>query len=280
MKKSISSQALVSIIIPTYNSSQFLDACLISIKNQTYKNIKIIVIDNNSTDKTKKIAKKYTKLVFNKGPERSAQRNFGAKKTSSDYFLFIDSDMELSPKVVEECVKKIKSDNKIKALIIPEESIGEGFWTECKKLERNFYIGVDWLEAARFFEKNAFIDLRGYDKFQTGTEDYDLPQRLKQKYGNKSISRIESFIFHNEGKLSLFYTLRKKFLYVKTIGKYKKIKSNENFFKKQSSIINRYKLFFSNPKKLFKNPFFGLGMLFMKTVEFIAGGIGYLLTLL
>jgi probable beta-1,3-galactosyltransferase len=56
---------LVSVIIPTYNSSRTLEKCLKSIKNQTYKNIEIIVVDNNSIDNTKEIAKKYTGKVYN-----------------------------------------------------------------------------------------------------------------------------------------------------------------------------------------------------------------------
>ena len=124
---------LVSVIVPCKNSSQFIAQCLESIKNQTYKNIEIIVVDNNSTDNTKEIARKYTKLVFNKGPERSTQRNFGAKESKGEYLLFIDSDMILTRKVVEECVGKI--DQSAKAIIIPEISIGEGFWIDAGKLE-------------------------------------------------------------------------------------------------------------------------------------------------
>ena len=78
---------LVSVIITTKNSSRTLETCLKSIKDQTYKNIELIVIDNNSIDNTKEIAKKYTNKVFNYGPERSAQRNFGAKQAKGEYLL-------------------------------------------------------------------------------------------------------------------------------------------------------------------------------------------------
>ena len=274
---------LVSIVITTKNSSQYIEACLKSIKTQIYKNIEIIVIDNNSKDKTKEIAQKYTKFVFNKGPERSAQRNFGGSKSKGEYLLFIDSDMELSKDIVNHCVIKIneqKSETegmKIKGIIIPEKSFGEGFWAKCKALERSYYLGVDWLEAPRFFSKDVFDEFQGYDLSQTGTEDYDLPQRIKSKYGIKTIGRINSFIYHNEGRLSLFYTLNKKFYYAKTINVYAERKINKGYFNKQGNILERYKLFFSDPKKLFRNPIIGLGMLFMKTMEFSVIGIGYLL---
>ena len=53
--------------------------CIKSIKEADFGNLKyeIIVVDNNSTDRTKEIVARYTEKVYNFGPERSAQRNFG-----------------------------------------------------------------------------------------------------------------------------------------------------------------------------------------------------------
>lgn len=271
---------LVSIIVPTKNSETTIGACLKSIKNQSYKNIEIIVVDNNSTDKTKEIAKKYTKLVFNEGPERSAQRNFGALKSKGEYLLFVDSDMVLSKNVVKDCVDMFMSNkkrSKIYGLLIPEESFGTSFWAKCKALERSFYVRVDWIEAARFFSKSIFNEFKGYDEQQTGTEDFDLPQRIKEKYGADSISRINNYIYHNEGNLALGYTLKKKYYYAKTSTTYAKRKSNKEYFNKQANILERYKLFFSDPIRLLRNPMLGFGMLFMKALEFGAGGLGYLI---
>lgn len=266
-------QPLVSIIVPTKNSAEFLEACLVSIKNQTYKNVELIVVDNFSNDGTIKIAEKYTSKVFNKGPERSAQRNFGVKKSKGDYVLIIDSDMELSKNVVAACVEKIKLDNRIKGVIIPEESFGIGFWAKCKKLEKSFYVGVDWMEAARFFDKEVFEKSGGFDENMVSGEDWDLSQRI-EKFGK--IGRISDFIFHNEGKVNLSQTIKKKFYYAGEFAKYTRKNKNQKKVGKQIGIIFRYKLFFLKPHKLFKNPILGLGMLFMKTCEFGFGGAGYL----
>src|SRR5260221_10860805 len=95
---------LVSIIITTKNESLVIERLLQSIKKQSHPQIETIVVDNYSTDTTQKIAKKYTKRVFEFGPERSAQRNYGAKMSKGSYIVFLDADMELSPKVIEECV--------------------------------------------------------------------------------------------------------------------------------------------------------------------------------
>lgn len=269
---------LVSVIITTRNEADNIVNCLKSIRKQNYpkEKIEIIVVDNNSQDNTKEQARQYTSKIYNQGPERSAQRNFGVLKSHGDYVLILDSDMILLPGVMGGCVQKIKSRRAVKGLVIPERSYGKGFWSQCKKLEKEFYNGVDWLEAARFFVKKTFQEFGGYDEENTGTEDYDLPQRIQEKYGKQSITRINEFINHNEGRLTLKKTCLKKFYYTQKLEKYKHKLANKDKFKKQASITKRYILFLKNPKKLLKNPFIGLGMMFMKTCEFTFGAFGYL----
>ncbi len=266
-------QPLVSIIIPTYQSSKFLEACLISLKKQSYPNFEIIVVDNFSKDSTLKIALNYTDKVYTKGPERSAQRNYGASQALGEYLLFIDSDMVVSPNVVSACVEKILINKETKAVIIPEESFGIGFWAKCKKLEKSFYVGVPWMEAARFFNKAVFLAVGGYNEDMTSAEDWDLSQRVGQ---NQKIDRIENFIYHNEGNIRLTDLIRKKFYYAKKIKAF--LTKSKNIESSQISVLQRYKLFFSNPARLLSNPIVGIGMLFMKLCEFAFGAVGYLIS--
>ena len=266
---------IVSVIVPTKNSALTLSDCLDSIKNQTYRNVELIVIDNFSSDDTPDIAKKYTKKFYSKGPERSAQRNYGVNKSTGKYVVIIDSDMNLSPDVIQECVNVIESHQKLSGLIIPEESFGEGFWARCKRLERSFYVGVPYMEAARFFKKNDYITVGGYDEKMTSGEDWDLSQRINEL---GPFDHIDSYIYHNEGRISLWRSIKKKFYYAKKFAKYKKTNESTDNVAQQTNIIGRYRLFLSNPKKLFHNPLLGVGMLFMKTCEFGFGGTGYLMS--
>jgi glycosyltransferase involved in cell wall biosynthesis len=271
----VSSLPLVSVIVPTYNSERFIEKCLKSISEQTYENIEITVVDNNSRDNTREIAKRFTENVFIYGPERSAQRNFGVKVSRGRYVLIIDSDMVLSENVLFSCVKRIYSNEKIKAIIIPEESFGIGFWAKCKSLEKSYYVGLDWMEAARFFEKDTYILAGGYDENMVSGEDWDLSQRV-ERIGE--VARISEYIFHDEGEISLIETMKKKFYYAKNFNLYISKLNNKDKISKQVSIKSRYKIFLSNPKKLFKNPILGLGLLLMKTIEFGCGGLAYFIS--
>jgi glycosyltransferase involved in cell wall biosynthesis len=87
--------------------------------------VEIIVVDNFSHDTTKKIAQSTTKLFFEHGPERSAQRNYGVDKASGQWVCIIDSDMQLAPQVGEQCVEQFQQNSSLLGIVIPEESFGE-----------------------------------------------------------------------------------------------------------------------------------------------------------
>jgi len=257
---------VVSVIVPTKNSESTINKCLRSIRKQTYPDIEIIVVDNYSSDKTKEIAQRCGRVLL-KGPERSSQRNFGAQAAVGDYLFFIDSDMEVMPTVVENCVEAAVYSH-ANAVIVPEFSVGDGFWTKCKALERSCYVGDDTIEAARFFNKDVFFKVGCFDEEITGQEDWDLHVRTR-KLGYK-IGRIISFIQHDEGPLSLRKTMMKKRNYGKTLKLYA-IK-NPKEASAQLTLIRP--AFIRHWKKLAKDPVHASGMLLMKVCEFSASWIG------
>ncbi len=150
---------IVSIIITTKNSAKTIEPLLLSIKKQSYQNVETIVVDNQSSDRTCQISRKFTDKVFQKGPERSAQRNYGGAKSRGKYLFFLDSDMVLTPNVVSECVQvfKGKENGRIGGVIVPEKSFGDGFWAKVKAFEREINQGESYFEAARFFPKKYLM---------------------------------------------------------------------------------------------------------------------------
>jgi glycosyltransferase involved in cell wall biosynthesis len=267
---------LVSVIVPTRNSAGTLQACLDSVRQQTYNHIELIVVDNFSTDQTLAFASRYTPHIFQQGPERSAQRNFGVRQATGEYVLIIDSDMKLEQSVVGACVDTVQRRLDCKAVIIPEESFGDGFWAQCKQLERSFYHGVDWIEAARFFETTLYRRLGGYNEAMVSGEDWELSSRASQL---TTVCRIEPSIHHNEGRLRLGTTLKKKLYYADQFTKYTAAaRETQSTHGSQpvGIVLRRFGLFLSRPGKLFRRPHVGLGMLFMKVCEFGFGAAGYI----
>ena len=262
---------LVSVIITTKNEHDVISDILESIKKQTYRNSEIILVDNHSSDKTLNIAKGFTKKVFTKGPERSAQRNFGVEKARGEYVLILDADMVLTKKVLEEAIELFEKEKAVGAVVIPEKSFGIGFWTKFKIFEREFYEGEDSIEAARFFKRTLFNKFGGYDKSITGPEDWDLPLRMR-KAGIK-IGRVKSFILHNERRFSPFKSAKKKFYYASHARVY--LSRHPEMVVSQGNLLFRT-VFLRKWPKLITHPYLSIGMFFVRLIEMSAALAGVL----
>ncbi len=261
-------EPLVSIVIPTFNSEGFLERCLRSIRNQTYRNIEIVMVDSFSIDHTRKIAENYDVRIVLVDAGRSKARNVGGEKARGQVILFADSDMELSSTVVEECVKKVREG--YRAVIVPEVSVGQGFWARCKAFEKLCYIDDVTIEAARVFERELFEAVNGFDEELEAGEDWDLNHRVKE--GGFRIGRVDALIKHNEGPLTLWETMRKKYRYGKTIEKYRNKQPHESKF--QLRVIRP--AFLRNRRRVLREPVVFIGMIFMKSCEFAAAALGTL----
>jgi glycosyltransferase involved in cell wall biosynthesis len=260
----------VSVIIPTKNEEKNIKRCLESIQSaislpacagRQPSTIEIIVVDNHSKDKTVELAKKYTKKVYQKGPERSAQRNYGAKKAIGQILFFVDADMEVEKNVIIQAVKFFQKDKSIKGIIVPEVSVGENYWAQVRALERSCYLNSE-VEAARIFDKKAFLRTSGYDEKLIAAEDWDLNERVK-KLGK--IERINGKIIHREDRFSLFNHLKKKYYYGRNIRLY--AQKHPERFRNQAG-VTRLKIFIKNWKKLASNPVCGVGVLVLKSLEY------------
>ncbi|MHB8391080.1 MAG: glycosyltransferase family 2 protein, partial [Acidobacteriaceae bacterium] len=163
-------QAEIAIVVPTKNSGRTVAACLRSLMGQSAACL-LVVVDNHSTDDTISIACQYADIVAVAGPERSAQRNVGAALTTSPTLGFIDSDMVVDSTVVEQAMTALQSG--FGGIVVPEHSFGEGFWADVRRFERSFYHGSDTIEAARFFRRDVFESVGGYDEaMDPGPEDW------------------------------------------------------------------------------------------------------------
>lgn len=97
----------ISIIVPVYNVELFLERCLLSIINQTYKNLEVIIIDDGTKDNSGIIADKFSllddriRVIHKKNGGVSSARNVGLKIAKGEYIVFIDSDDYLEKDYIE-----------------------------------------------------------------------------------------------------------------------------------------------------------------------------------
>jgi glycosyltransferase involved in cell wall biosynthesis len=258
------------VIIPTKNSAGTLETCLESIVEQTYKKIEVIIIDNCSVDRTRQIAEKFGAKFYHLRKERSPSLNYGVTRACGKYIYRVDGDYVLEPLVVEEAVGLCENEG-YDALVIHNTSDSTiSFWSEVRKLERDCVKGDELNVAARFFRKDVFEKVGGYNKDLVAAEDYDLHNRLVKKHFR--IGRTNACEVHIGEPRTLADIIRKYYYYGKTIEKF--IKNNPNRGMKQLSPIRPAHI--RNWKLFMENPVLSAGFVIYQTSRYLSASIGYL----
>ncbi|MDD3415206.1 MAG: glycosyltransferase [Lachnospiraceae bacterium] len=167
---------MVSLIIPVYNTEEYLVKCIDSMLEQTYTDLEIIFINDGSTDNSLKILEEYRRRdhrikIFSKENEgQGIARNIGVKKSTGEYIMFVDSDDWLDRECVELLMNGIVKYNadicigniyktKINSEEIKEnleEMIADDFITDNKKSECLFDIST--YPFSRIIKRSLFID--------------------------------------------------------------------------------------------------------------------------
>lgn len=107
-------EPLVSVIVPVYNSAKYLERCLASITNQSYKKIEIICINDGSTDNSLALLNEIAKsdariaIISQQNAGLSAARNKGISVSTGEYLSFIDSDDYVAPDYIEYLLKLLE----------------------------------------------------------------------------------------------------------------------------------------------------------------------------
>jgi len=183
---------LISFIITTLNEEDYIEKCLKSIENQTYKNKEIIVVDSNSSDNTVKIAKKYADKVIIKPCIIPVGRNLGAKEAKGDILVFVDADVILFKDWCEKILPHLNDEKTIAAYgdLIPvpynsKSKLVYNFFTICNNfLEKIKKPVLTKLGTAAAIKRNVFEKIGGYPENFACSEDLEISLRLNE-YGGK-----------------------------------------------------------------------------------------------
>ena len=259
----------MSVVIPTKNSARTLVQCLESVKKQDYENTEIIVVDNHSTDNTLEIAKQYTNSVYTFSPERSSQINYGVKCSAGKYIYRVDSDFVLENGLISEAVNAAESNDYAAILIHNASDPSVSFWAKVRKFERDMY-DSDYLNVAvRFIKKDVFLLVGGFDSRLVYGEDYDLHNRIIEKY---KIGRIKAKELHLGEYKSIKEIAKVNYYYGKSA--YLFLKKNKGRGIKQ---VNPIRLaYLKHYKKFLMNPKLSTGFIIYQVVRYASGFIGLL----
>lgn len=244
---------LISVILAVRNEAVNISRSIKSLRNQSYSNIEIIVVDNSSDEgKTVSIAKKLGVTVFQLPKKngilnyRGAQVNLGVENSHGNIIFFPDADMTFDKDLLKEIAEKMEVYD---ALYIPETIVGRGFFGEVRNYERSFYNQTP-IDALRVIKKALFKKIGGFDDklIRFGADDWDLTKTVKLH--TQKISITTNRLYHHEHILSLFQFLKKKHNYAGIFNEYiQKWGNDDEDIKKQLGLKYRaWDVFVENGK--------------------------------
>jgi glycosyltransferase involved in cell wall biosynthesis len=180
----------ISVIIPAFNEEKFLGNCLFSLKEQDFKDFEIIVVDNNSTDKTAEIAKKFGAiLVSEKNQGVAFARNRGAKIAKGEILAFTDADTILPKNWLLRIQKEFENDKDLVAFggscqfysgPISARLASKFLLKPFLILDKFFSGGFNLMGCNVATKREAFFKVGGFNEKLKLNEDVEISYRLRK----------------------------------------------------------------------------------------------------
>ena len=183
---------LVSVIIPTYNSADFLTEAVASVLNQTWRGFEIVVVDDGSTDGTPERVRRYDDKVryfYKKNGGPSSARNMGVREATGVYVAFLDADDVWEPEKLRVQIQLVSEHPEIKLVCTGFALMGRRRARE-RKLKRDrmgnlfplLYSNSFVRTSTVLMAKSCFQDVGFFDERYRSAEDYDLWLRVARRY--------------------------------------------------------------------------------------------------
>ncbi|MGK0364774.1 MAG: glycosyltransferase involved in cell wall biosynthesis [Saprospiraceae bacterium] len=185
---------LVSVIIPVYNAEKYIAECLESVLQQTWDQLEIIVVDNNSADNSLEILKKYVaayptkiQLIIEQKQGAPAARNAGFRAAKSSWLQFLDVDDLLLPQKIENQLQFANPNvpfvvgTPIYEDLSANQTISPSHPDPFKGLFHGLQLGNT---SANLWNRNFLNKINGWDEQLPDTQDIDLMFRLLKKSEN------------------------------------------------------------------------------------------------
>ena len=210
-----------SVVIPTLNEEKYIPRLLGDLSKQDFKDFEVVIVDGNSTDKTKDLAMLYEdklnlKFYLSNRKNVAAQRNFGSEKSTGKYIIFLDADARIKHYFLKRVLKNI---NKRKGLLFIPFFCPDKGEDEYKPLFDLANVAVEFtntfkkkfsLGGSIIAEKNFFELIGGFDENMYVSEDHELIQRASEwgvaaRFIHDAKVAFSMRRIRQEGQLRLFY---------------------------------------------------------------------------
>lgn len=217
---------LISVIIPVYNVEQYLDRCLQSVVNQTYKNLEIILVDDGSTDSSGKICDDWKKkddriyVVHKSNGGLSSARNAGMKKMTGKYVAFIDSDDWIELNMYEELINLLKENPNCEVAqgdfyssknenVVKQPSVKIEIWNKQKMFKYFFRVDGEKSNTGVWNKVIKVEILQGFSFVDTLNEDVEASYELFHRANNMVVSN-QIYYRYNTSSVSITRSMFKK----------------------------------------------------------------------
>ncbi|MPL94967.1 Undecaprenyl-phosphate 4-deoxy-4-formamido-L-arabinose transferase [bioreactor metagenome] len=193
---------LVSVVIPVYNGSNYLQEAIDSVLNQTYQNIEIIVVDDGSTDNTWEIITSYGNKIYGIHKENggvSTAINTAIKHMKGDWFTWLSHDDIWMPNMLEECISASNSHPEIKFFYANTYTMDhnkniiakkKSRWYPRSKGIRKMIIFGNYISGITFFiNKKCFSEIGLFNSQLRCLQDAEMTLRLISKYSTYHIDK-------------------------------------------------------------------------------------------
>jgi len=269
-------QHKVSIIIPCFNSEDFIGDTLDSVINQTYDNWECIIVDDGSTDSSldviKEVSRKNSKIkCFSRSSDlkgASVCRNEGVKEAEGDYLIFLDSDDQLLPTCLDNRLKRFHENPTMEFLVFycelfknkpGDNGIMWNIKTNTPDLERYIAHDLSWNVMCPIWKKSSFEKLGGFDEQATCMQDWELHLRALVGGLNYKYFDDEPDCYYRKNYGSNTISSQKSSI--------PKLMGREFLIKKHYGILKEKKIFQGKLRHNFVSYFIDLAKLWLKAGE-------------
>lgn len=204
------SDPLVSIILRTFNRSHYLPRCIASVLTQSYQQWELIIVDDGSTDDSKKIIEPYLvdkriKFFTQENHGQALAFNQGLAKSQGVYVTLIDSDDQYTQDHIKIRVEYLQKNHNVDLIHGGAKIIGDPFVPDKFDLRKKIHLNECPLGSTFFAKKNVFEALNGFRNMPY-SEDSDFFERAKKKFVVEKID-APTYIYHRDTPDSICNTI-------------------------------------------------------------------------